>query len=365
MTLVVKLGSSVVVSDDGERRGRVFASICRQVAELTRSGESVVLVSSGAIARGANLLGATRRPKKMDELQAASAIGQADIYSAYAGRLKRRSTKSAQVLLSRSDIENPANYRNILQTIERLLKWQIVPIVNENDTTATDEITFGDNDFLAAQIAVLLHARTLVLLTNTDGLYDADPRRDQGARLIERVSDFSELGEVEIGTDPSRLGRGGMGSKVAAAEMAAKSGVDVVICKGQAPGVLLDVAAGRPTGTSFPAARRREKTSVFKLWLKYGTRPVGSLFVDRGAERVLRDKGSSLLPVGVVRSSGKFAAGDVVAVRSEASGAVIGHGVSEVSAGRVRAIKGKRSAEIKRPADKPEEVIHRDRFVLL
>jgi glutamate 5-kinase len=365
MTLVVKLGSSVVVSDDGERRGRVFASICRQVADLTQGGEPVVLVSSGAIARGAKLLGAARRPKKMDELQAASAIGQADIYSAYAGRLKRRGTKAAQVLLSRSDIENPANYRNILQTIERLLNWQIVPIINENDTTATDEITFGDNDFLAAQIAVLLHARTLVLLTNTDGLYDADPRRDRGARLIREVSDFSELGEVEIGATPSQLGRGGMGSKVAAAEMAAKSGVGVVICKGQAPGVLLDVAAGRPTGTSFPAARRREKTSVFKLWLKYGTRPVGSLFVDKGAERVLREKGSSLLPVGVVKSSGKFAAGDVVAVKSEATGAVIGHGVSEVSAGRMRAIKGKRSAEIKRPADKPEEVIHRDRFVLL
>jgi glutamate 5-kinase len=365
MTLVVKLGSSVVVDDAGERRGRVFASICRQVADLTQAGEPVVLVSSGAIARGANLLGAGRRPRKMDELQAASAIGQADIYSAYAGRLKRRGTKSAQVLLSRSDIENPANYRNILQTIERLLKWQIVPIVNENDTTATDEITFGDNDFLAAQIAVLLHARALVLLTNTDGLFDADPRRDPKARLIEHVGDFGQLGEVEIGVAPSRLGRGGMGSKVAAAQMAANSGVAVVICNGRAPNVLRDVAAGRPTGTRFPAARKREKTSVFKLWLKYGPRPAGSLFVDKGAERVLRDKGSSLLPVGVVRSSGKFAAGDVVAVKSDADDSVIGHGVSEVSAARLRAIQGKRSGEIKRAADAPEEVVHRDRFVLL
>ena len=324
-----------------------------------------MLVSSGAIARGTNLLGARRRPKTMDELQAASAIGQADIFRAYANRLNRRGTKSAQVLLSRSDIENPANYRNILQTIERLLKWQVVPIVNENDTTATDEITFGDNDFLAAQIAVLLHARSLVLLTNTDGLYDADPRRDPGARLIERVEDFRRLAEIEIGAAPSHLGRGGMGSKVAAAEMAANSGVGVVICNGRTAGVLRDVAAGRVTGTAFPPARNREKTSVFKLWLKYGTRPVGSLFVDEGAERALRRAGSSLLPVGVVRSSKKFGAGDVVEVRSEATGAVIGHGVSEVSSSRLRAIQGKRSGEIRRAADAPEEVIHRDRFVLV
>jgi len=343
----------------------VLGNICAQIDELSREGESIVLVTSGAIARGANLLGIERRPRAMDELQATSAIGQADIFRAYANRLKRRGTKSAQILLSRSDIENRANYRNILATIERLLKWQIVPIVNENDTTATDEINFGDNDFLAAQIAVLTHARALVLLTNTDGLYDADPRRDPGARLIEEVDDFDRLGGIEIGADPSRLGRGGMGSKVAAAEMAAKSGVAVVICNGHRRDVLRRVVAGRPPGTSFPPARRREKTSVFKLWLKYGTRPVGSLFVDKGAERVLREKGSSLLPVGVVRSGGKFDAGDVVAVRSAAGGAVIGHGVSEVSSGRLRAIKGKRSGEIKRPADKPEEVIHRDRFVLV
>jgi glutamate 5-kinase len=365
MTLVVKLGSSVVVDDRGELREKVLANICAQIDELTRAGESIVLVTSGAIARGINLLDIERRPKAMDELQASSAIGQADIFRAYANRLKRRGTKSAQILLSRSDIENRANYRNILQTIERLLKWGIVPIVNENDTTATDEINFGDNDFLAAQIAVLTHARALVLLTNTEGLFDADPRRDPDARLIEEVSDFDQLGGIGIGADPSRLGRGGMGSKVAAAEMAAKSGVGVVICNGHRRDVLKRVVAGEPPGTSFPPARRKEKTSVFKLWLKYGTRPVGSLLVDRGAERMLREKGSSLLPVGVVRSSGRFGAGDVVAVKSEATGAVIGHGVSEVSSSRMRTIQGKRSGEIKRAADAPEEVIHRDRFVLV
>jgi glutamate 5-kinase len=334
MTLVVKLGSSVVVDDGGELRKQVLASICQQVAHLVQEREQVVLVTSGAIARGTNLLGARRRPKKMDELQAASAIGQADIFRAYANRLSRRDVKSAQILLSRSDIENPANYRNIQHTIERLLKWGIVPIVNENDTTATDEITFGDNDFLAAQLAVLLHARSLVLLTNTDGLFDTDPRRDKNARLIEEVADFGQLAEVEIGAAPSQLGRGGMGSKIAAAEMAANSGVGVVISNGRAPHVVRDVAAGRRVGTSFPPARRREKTSVFKLWLKYGTRPVGSLFVDAGAERALRQAGSSLLPVGVVRSSKTFAAGDVVEVRSEATDEVIGRGVTEVSSER-------------------------------
>jgi glutamate 5-kinase len=365
MTLVVKLGSSVVVDDAGELREKVLRSICAQVDHLAAEDEGIVLVTSGAIARGTNLLGRSARPKKMDELQAASAIGQADIFRAYANRLKLRGTKSAQILLSRSDVENPANYRNILQTVQRLLKWRIVPIINENDTTATDEITFGDNDFLAAQIAVLLHARTLVLLTNTDGLYDADPRRDPAARLIDRVDDFAQLGQVEIGATPSHLGRGGMGSKVAAAEMAANSGVGVVICNGRTPHVLRDIAAGRPTGTHFPPARKREKTSVFKLWLKYGTTPVGSLFVDQGAERALRSEGSSLLPVGVVRSSKRFGAGDVVEVKSDVDGSVIGHGVSEVSSSRLRTIQGKRSGEIKRAAHAPEEVIHRDRFVLL
>jgi glutamate 5-kinase len=365
MTLVVKLGSSVVVNDRGALREKVMASICEQVGELTREGESIVLVTSGAIARGTQLLELKRRPRAMDELQAASAVGQADIFRAYANRLQRRGIKAAQVLLARSDIENRANYRNINQTIQRLLKWKVVPIVNENDTTATDEITFGDNDFLAAQIAVLLHARSLILLTNTDGLFDADPRRDPRARLIEEVDDFRRLAEVEIGATPSLLGRGGMGSKVAAAEMATQSGVQAVICNGRTQGILRQVLDGRSVGTSFRPARKKERTSVFKLWLKYGTRPVGSLYVDKGAEAVLRRRGSSLLPVGVVKSSGRFEAGDVVAVKSQVSGKAFAHGVSEVSSTALKRIQGKRSGEVKRPRDAPEEVIHRDRFVLL
>lgn len=343
----------------------MLASICLQVSELTHAGEPVVLVTSGAIARGTRLLGRKRRPKAMDELQAASAVGQADIFRAYANRLNRRQVQSAQVLLTRSDIENRANYRNILQTLQRLLKWRVVPIVNENDTTATDEISFGDNDFLAANIAVLLHARSLVLLTNTDGLFDADPRRDPDAKLIKEVTDFDALADYDIGLSPSLLGRGGMTSKVAAAEMAAKFGVQVTICNGRRPGILRAIHEGKRVGTTIRPAKRKEQTSVFKLWLKYGTNPVGAVFVDAGAERMLREKGSSLLPVGIVRSKGRFGAGEVIAVKSEATLRPIGHGVAEVSANRLRAIQGKRSREIKRKPDEPEEVIHRDRFVLL
>src|SRR6195952_5733071 len=240
MTLVVKLGSSVVANDDGSLRTEVLDSVCAQVSALEQGGERVVMVTSGAIARGMRLMELPVRPRAMDELQGASAGGQGDLFRAYESRLASGGTRAAQVLLTAGDIAARTNYLNARQTLRRLVAWGVVPVINENDTTATDEISFGDNDFLAAQVAVLLHARTLVLLTNTDGLYDADPRRDRGARLITRVSDFSELGEVEIGAAPSRLGRGGMGSKVAAAEMAAKSGVGVVICKGQAPGVLLD-----------------------------------------------------------------------------------------------------------------------------
>src|SRR4051794_37334199 len=199
MTLVVKLGSSIVAADDGALRTDVLDSVCEQVAALERAGERVAMVTSGAIARGMRLMELPVRPRAMDELQAASAVGQGDLFRAYESRLARHGTRAAQVLLTAADIAARTNYLNARRTLRRLLEWGVVPVVNENDTTATDEISFGDNDFLAAQVALLLDARLLVLLTNVEGLLSGDPRTEPEAKLIGEVTDFSELQGLEIG----------------------------------------------------------------------------------------------------------------------------------------------------------------------
>jgi glutamate 5-kinase len=364
MTLVVKLGSSVVATDSGALRKDVLAAVCRQVGALAKQGEAIVLVTSGAIARGTSLLEMKGRPKAMDELQAISAVGQSDLFRAYENRLKRHKVTAAQVLLTRSDIQREENYLNARQTISRLLHWGMVPVVNENDTTATEEISFGDNDFLAAQIAVFLHARMLVLLTNTDGLYQSDPRVDPEAKLVKRVDDFEQLRDIEIGNRPSHLGRGGMTSKIAAAEMATGSGVRVVICNGRSGDAVARVAKGKSVGTLFSAKKSR-KAPGRKLWLRYGSEPAGAIYVDDGAVEKLRASGSSLLAVGIVRSSGRFEAGDVVEVKDRHD-KTIGRGITEFSSSDLKKIRGRKSQGVRKQfPGAPDEVIHRDRFVML
>jgi glutamate 5-kinase len=362
MTLVVKLGSSIVAADDGELRADVLDSVCEQVSELERGGERVVMVTSGAIARGRRLMGLAARPRAMDELQAASAVGQGDLFRAYESRLAEHGTRSAQVLLTAADIAARGNYLNARQTLRRLIEWGVVPVVNENDTTATDEISFGDNDFLAAQVALLLGARLLVLLTNVGGLFSGDPETDPEARLIATVADFSELEELRIGERTSAFGSGGMRSKVAAAEMASEAGTPAVICNGTEAGTLLAAAAGEPVGTRF--APRQGKASSFKLWLKYGKPSRGEIVVDDGAARVLREHGSSLLPVGVADVRGSFEVGDAVEVVAE--GETIGKGITDFSSRELSQVIGMKTAQVRELIPHAaDEVIHRDRFVLL
>ncbi|HEY5816340.1 MAG TPA: glutamate 5-kinase [Solirubrobacterales bacterium] len=362
MTLVVKLGSSIVAADDGELRVDVLDSVCAQVAELERSGERVAMVTSGAIARGMRLMELPVRPRAMDELQAASAVGQGDLFRAYQSRLAERGTRSAQVLLTAADIAARTNYLNARQTLRRLIEWGVVPVVNENDTTATDEISFGDNDFLAAQVAILLDARLLVLLSNVDGLHSADPHAGADAERIAEVDDFSALADLEIGDRTSAFGLGGMRSKVAAAEMAAESGIPATICDGTQEGRLLAASRGEGVGTRFSA--QAGKTSSFKLWLKYAKPAKGQLTVDDGAARVLRESGSSLLPVGIVAVEGGFEAGDAVEVT--ANGAVVGKGIAEYSAQELSRVVGMKSEQVRELLPHAaDEVIHRDRFVLV
>ena len=193
MTLVVKLGSSIVAGADGALRTDVLDGVCAQVSELHRGGEEIVMVTSGAIARGRRLLGLAERPAAVDELQAASAVGQGSLFRSYEERLAAGDVRAAQVLLTAFDMSERIHYLNARQTLQRLLAWHVVPVINENDTTATDEITFGDNDFLSAQVAIMIEARQLILLTDQPGLFSADPRLDSGAELVENVGDTAEL----------------------------------------------------------------------------------------------------------------------------------------------------------------------------
>ena len=361
MTVVAKLGSSIVADDDGSLRSSVLDSVCAQVAELHQDGENVVLVTSGAIARGMRLMDLDRRPSTIDEMQAASAVGQGSLFRAYEERLAREDVHAAQVLLTSFDMSARMHYLNARQTLRRLLQWRAVPVVNENDTTATDEITFGDNDFLSAQVAILLDARLLVLLTDTAGLHTSDPRLKPDAELIDEVESFDELERYEIGDRTSAFGSGGMRSKIAAAEMASAAGIGIVVCDGTAPGSFLAAARGERVGTRF--ASHPERTPSFKLWLRYAKPSQGKVVVDEGAARVLRDQGSSLLPVGVTGVEGEFAAGDAVEIVCNCD--VVGKGIVNYSAAELSRIKGLKSAEVaERIPDAAEEAVHRNYFVL-
>jgi glutamate 5-kinase len=361
MTVVVKLGSSIVADEGGLLRAEVLDSVTEQVAELHRGGENVALVTSGAIALGMRVMELAARPGSIDELQAASAVGQGTLFRAYEERLAARGVHAAQVLLTSFDLAARMHYLNARQALRRLLDWRAVPVVNENDTTATDEITFGDNDFLSAQVAILLEARLLVLLTDLAGLHTADPRHDPEARLVERVDDFAELRSYEIGDRTSAFGSGGMRSKVAAAEMASAAGIPVTICAGTEPGTLRAAASGEAVGTHLIA--HPERTPSFKLWLRYAKPSRGRVLVDTGAAKVLRERGSSLLPVGIVAVEGDFTAGDAVEVICDSQ--LVGKGIVNYSSAELARVKGLQSAKVGEVLpNASEEAVHRDRFVL-
>src|SRR3954451_4589317 len=359
---VVKLGSSIVAEDSGALRLSVVARICEEVAALHRAGTDVIVVTSCAIARGMHMLEMPVRPTAIEQLQAASAVGQGRLYRTYDELLRERDVRTAQVLLTFFDRSARMHYLNARRTLQALLDWRIVPVINENDTTTTDEISFGDNDFLAAQVAVLLQARVLVLLTDMPGVFTADPRKDAAARLIEQVTDFEALHAVtDIGTSASRLGSGGMRSKVVAAEMATAAGTETVIGSGFEPGVIGRAAAGEPAGTRCLA--RPLGMSSFKLWLKFAKPSHGRLRVDAGAARAQREGGTSLLPVGITDVEGAFDAGDAVDVVH--NGGRIGKGISNYSAAELRGVRGMKSSQVRELLPRAsEEAVHRDYFVL-
>jgi glutamate 5-kinase len=359
--IVVKLGSSIVADERGRVRTQTLAQICDELVARHRAGDQPIIVTSGAIARGMEVMSLAMRPRAVEELQAASAVGQGKLYQVYDALLRERGVRSAQVLLTFFDMSARTHYLNARQTLRKLLEWRVVPVINENDTTATDEISFGNNDFLAAQVAILLGARLLLLLTDAGGLHSADPRLHPEARLIAEVREPAELDGLEIGHGTSPLGSGGMRSKVVAAEMATAAGIETVIAGGLAPGAITAAVAGLSAGTRF--APRPGRYSSFKLWLKYAKPSRGELLVDAGAARALREGGTSLLPVGIVEVLGSFDAGDAVDVRHD--GVTVGKGISNYSAGELRRVRGLKSAQVRELLPRAsEEAVHRDYFAL-
>ncbi len=342
--VVVKLGSSLVVDASGRARRGVIAARCGEIEELIAARTPVCVVSSGAIAFGLRQMGLSERPRSIPQLQAASALGQSRLQRVWEEELARHGLQAAQILVTAQDISDRASYLNARNVLKALLERGSVPVVNENDATATDEITFGDNDALAAQIAVLLSARLLILLTEVEGVYTRAPGTP-GATLID---DGSAIDGAEL-QGMTSLGKGGMKSKVLAAEMAASAGMPTVIAAGQGEDVIGAVVAGEARGTRFSPSE--ETPSAFKLWLRFGKPISGRLYVDAGAERALRDDGRSLLAVGVARCEGTFDAGDGVELVGP-SGVAFGKGISGASSTEIAT----------RPRDL--EAVHRDRLVI-
>jgi glutamate 5-kinase len=344
MTVVVKLGTSLVAGPGGSVRRGVLRRRSREIAAVVVGGEPVAVVSSGAIALGLPFLGLDRRPRSVSKLQAASALGQARLQRAWEAALGREGLHAAQVLLTANDVADRAAYVNARNALHALFTLNAVPIVNENDATATDEITFGDNDALAAQVAILVRARLLVLLTEVEGVYTRAPGTP-GAGL---VGDGSAVGDAVFGKG-SGLGRGGMQSKVLAARMAAAAGIPTVIAGGTGVSVLEPILAGEPRGTRFQ--RDDRELPAFKLWLRFGKPAAGRLHVDEGARRAVAADGRSLLAVGVVSCEGRFEAGDAVDV---------------VGPDGVEFAKGIAAAPAAEIAERPHglEAVHRDRLVV-
>ena len=341
--VVVKLGTSLIAGRDGRLRKSLIRLRADEIAALVREGTPVCVVSSGAIALGLPRLGLKRRPTSMPRLQAASALGQARLQAAWDSALARHGIPAAQVLLTAADVADRAAYVNARNALSALFALRAVPIVNENDATATDEITFGDNDALAAQVAVLVRARLLVLLAEVEGVFSRAP----GTPGAELILQGSAAGDAALG-DAAPAGKGGMRSKVLAADMAASAGIRTVIAGGAGADVLPPILAGESRGTLFEP--RGRELSAFKLWLRFGKPVVGRLHVDAGAKRAVSAEGRSLLAIGVVSWEGTFEPGDAVELVGP-DGIAFGKGIAGVAAadlaGRPRGV----------------EAVHRDRLV--
>ncbi len=362
--IVVKVGTSTLTGADGRVDLAWLADLARQTSALRAAGNQVVIVSSGAIAAGVEAMGLGVRPTDLTALQAAAAVGQVRLIGTYDRIMGAEGAHVAQVLLTRHDTGHRQSYVFACRTLERLLEMGVVPVVNENDTTAVDEIRFGDNDTLAALVGVMVHADLVVLLSDIEGLYDHDPGSDDSAVLFERIDELTEDVVAAAGGAGSALGTGGMTTKLDAARILMKAGIPMVVCDGHRPDVLLQAFAGQPVGTYF--AGGEGEVEARKLWIAFARNPQGAVVVDGGARDALCLRGTSLLPAGVVRVEGHFPQGAPVSIVDE-SGVQVARGLSDFASEDLERVMGHTSTEIAilEPALAGREVVHRDRLVIL
>ena len=361
--LVLKIGSSLLVDRATGRLNRAWLeSIADELARLRQRGQQVLVVSSGAIALGRPYLGLSRDQRRLDEAQAAAAAGQILLAHAYQDLLEARGTRIAQVLLTLDDTENRRRYLNARNTLETLLRLDVIPIINENDTVATQEIRYGDNDRLGARVAEMTSSDVLVLLSDVDGLYDADPTLEPTARLIPVVSELTPDIEARAGASATEYGSGGMITKLVAARICMNAGCATVIASGKRLYPLQAIEDGANCTWFLPGRTPRQAR---KQWIAGTLVSRGTLTVDEGAERALR-AGSSLLPVGIVEISGDFQPGDAVTIRNKA-GRDLGRGLVAYSSEEARRIRGRRSDELAALVGYSgrDELVHRDNLVLL
>ena len=362
--LVVKVGSGQITSPGEGLDARRIASLAADVAALVDDRREVVLVSSGAIVAGTARLGLSAKRRSIPERQAAAAVGQSSLMWHYEQAFKRHGIAVGQVLLTSQDISDRGRYLNARNTLLALLDFRVLPVVNENDTVAVEEIKVGDNDNLAALVAHLIDADLLVLLTDVDGLYSADPRRDASATRIDTVEAVTEDIRRLCFDEAGRVSVGGMITKLEAAQKASASGIPMVIANGREHGVLGRVVKGEALGTYF--LPRDDRLAARKRWIAFAVPPQGRLTVDAGARKALTEKGKSLLPSGLVEVMGEFRAGEVVAL-AEPEGDDFARGLVNYDAGELRKIRGAKTAEIEKALGYKglAEVIHRDNLVVL
>ncbi len=360
---VVKVGSGVVTSSDGLNRG-VIDGLTTEICELRKRGLEIILVSSGAIASGLKKIGMKKRPPSVSQQQAMAAIGQSSMIMTYEHAFGRHGYKVAQILLTRDDLTHRRRYLNARNTLRTLLSWNIIPIINENDTVVVDEIKFGDNDNLSAMVTNLTDAQLLVNLTNIDGLFDKDPRDHADARLIHVVGKVDRTISRFASAIPGFLGTGGMASKIKAAQKVTLRGVPAVIANGLKPGILTRIFNAEEEGTLFlpgtsPLCSR-------KHWIAFTKSPKGEIIIDRGAERAILKDGKSLLPSGIREVRGRFSLGNSVVLLNE-SEKQLAVGMVNYHSGDIRKIMGAKSADIEQRLGfkHDDEVIHRDNLVLV
>ncbi len=365
--IVIKIGSSTLTTSESSIDYDYLSDLADQVARVRAAGWQPVIVTSAAIACGLEALGMEKRPTDMPSLQAAASVGQSALSTAYAETFSRHGIVTSTVLLTRRDTADRTAYLHARNTLSRLLELGVVPIINENDTVAIEQIRFGDNDTLAAVAACLIDADLVVILSDIDGLYDANPNDDPNAKLIERVDRITPEILAAAGGSGSVVGSGGMVTKLKAARVLAVAGIPMVICAGRRPAAVEDAAAGRSVGTLFSANEKPHEITARKLWIALGDSARGCVVVDDGAKAALIERGSSLLSVGVSAVSGHFEPGDIIDIK-DGSGHLFARGRTAFSADEIDLACGKSRERIESNrllaplAEKP--IVHRDELVV-